>query len=311
MNHLVNSNQLWRFRVFGIATIILVLLVIIAGSVVRASGAGMGCPDWPTCFGLLIPPTDISQLPADYQQRFSSGGTVNVDIFNPVKTWTEYFNRLIGVLCGFSVIITTFLSRKFGKSVFYPALISLILIVLEGWIGAKVVASNLKPVIITIHLLLAYIILFLLMYAVAQSENLHSHRLSPVSWQQKMILVMIGLLIIQGFLGTRIREQTDMLAKMYERKVWVNHLDFWFYIHRSFSWAILLLGIWMQMKNREVKWKKHWILHQFFVAAIIFSGMILNYLDYPAYAQPLHLLCSALIITNLEWLYIREALRIS
>jgi cytochrome c oxidase assembly protein subunit 15 len=268
----------------------------------------MGCPDWPTCFGLLIPPTDISQLPADYQERFSSGGTVHVDIFNPVKTWTEYINRLIGVLCGFSVIITTFLSRKLGKSVFYPASISLILIVLEGWIGARVVASNLKPVVITIHLLLAYIILFLLMYAVAQSEKLQNHSLKPISWQQNMIILLAVLLIIQGFLGTRIREQTDLLAKTMERASWVQHLDAWFYIHRSFSWVVLLLGFWIHWKNQVKEWNKHWIAHQILVFAIIFSGMLLNYTGYPAYAQPLHLLFSALIIANLEWLYIREAL---
>src|SRR3989338_8742997 len=75
------------------SAIILVYFVILAGGIVRISGAGLGCPDWPRCFGRWIPPTDISQIPPH----------INTGDFNFRLAWTEYINRLAGVISGFVI----------------------------------------------------------------------------------------------------------------------------------------------------------------------------------------------------------------
>jgi cytochrome c oxidase assembly protein subunit 15 len=114
--------------------LISVYLVIFAGSVVRMTGSGMGCPDWPKCFGYLIPPTEREQL--DWKtnnfyeegnviildntlqvatKNFQSGEQINMEnweqytkhdytTFNTTHTWVEFINRLLGAIAGLVVL---------------------------------------------------------------------------------------------------------------------------------------------------------------------------------------------------------------
>jgi len=113
--------------------LILVYLVIIAGSVVRTTGSGMGCPDWPKCFGQWVPPTSESQLPENYREIYGDKRVAKVEKFarflsvigmsetaeriqkdpqtyeelpfNAGSTWTEYINRLMGFLAGNAMLL--------------------------------------------------------------------------------------------------------------------------------------------------------------------------------------------------------------
>jgi heme a synthase len=87
------------FRTFGIISLVSIYLLILAGGIVRSTGSGMGCPDWPKCFGRMIPPTQASELPFNYQEIYKEKLHGQVE-FNPTKTWIEYLNRLLGALTG-------------------------------------------------------------------------------------------------------------------------------------------------------------------------------------------------------------------
>src|ERR1700749_1530440 len=118
------------------ATFILTFLVIIAGGVVRTTHSGMGCPDWPTCFGSWIPPTNASQLPPDFEKYLRKQDIDHT--FNALHTWIEYFNRLLGTLLGiFALVQCVLLFRK--KNIYQKAyrlsLAYLITIVLTGLFG--------------------------------------------------------------------------------------------------------------------------------------------------------------------------------
>ena len=254
MTTMMNTQAALHFRRIGILTIFAVYFVILMGGIVRASGAGMGCPDWPTCFGQWIPPTEESQLPANYHEIYAERGYENTQ-FNPVKTWTEYTNRLVGVTIGFLIFLTAWSSRiylKSDKTIFYLSLGSFFLVGFQGWLGSSVVASNLKPVMITLHMLLALVIVALLIYTIARSQREFLSqidiRLLPDKFKTVLIAAMI-MTLLQVAMGTQVREAVDFIAREHiERQYWRDDFPIIFYIHRSFSSIILFTNVWLVWK---------------------------------------------------------------
>ena len=195
-----------RFRRACFSTLVACYLVILMGGLVRASGAGMGCPDWPKCFGQLIPPTAEAQLPADYHQIYAQRGYADTR-FNPAKTWTEYVNRLVGATTGLLVVFTLARAwplRRSDPAVFATSAAILLVIGFQGWLGSVVVASNLKPVMITAHMAMALVLVFLLILAMARAqrpdlarfaENVLPERFRAVAW---IALALTLLLIAMG-----------------------------------------------------------------------------------------------------------------
>ena len=102
-----------------VVSLFAVYFLIFVGGLVRSTGSGMGCPDWPKCFGQWVPPLEKSELPSNYKEIFKVQGKEIAD-FNAFKSWTEYFNRLIGVVIGFCVLgvfITSFSYFKDHKDI--------------------------------------------------------------------------------------------------------------------------------------------------------------------------------------------------
>ncbi len=307
----------FKFRRLGIITIIAVYAVILVGGIVRASGAGMGCPDWPTCFGQWIPPTDISQLPANYQEIYADRGYKNTQ-FNVVKTWTEYGNRLVGVSIGILIFLTAWSSRiylKSDKAIFYLSVAIFLLVSFQGWLGALVVASNLKPVMITLHMLLALFIVALLIYAIARSQAASLKKIEssqvPDYLTSFLILAML-LTLLQVVMGTQVREAVDLIAnehKYIQRQFWRDSFPFIFYVHRSFAALILvfnLIIVWKIFRtvSAENLLRKSAVVLIFNIIIAIYAGMALDRLGFPAYAQPLHLLLANLIFGAQFFMYI-------
>ncbi len=311
---MIDSQAILKFRRIGVITIFAVYLVILMGGIVRASGAGMGCPDWPTCFGQWVPPTEEAQLPDNYHEIYAERGYENTQ-FNPVKTWTEYTNRLVGVSIGFLIFLTAWSSRiylKSDKPIFYLSLSSFFLVGFQGWLGSNVVASNLKPLMITLHMLLALVIVALLIYTIARSQRDYlseiNTRLLPDKFRTVLIAAMI-MTLLQIAMGTQVREAVDFISQTHiERQYWRDDFPIIFYIHRSFSSIILFTNAWLVWKIYQAVDKGNVLLRTGFtlislVITAILAGVSLDRLGVPAIAQPVHLLMANLIFGAQFFLY--------
>jgi cytochrome c oxidase assembly protein subunit 15 len=297
------------FRKLGVWTIIAVYVLILVGGIVRATGSGMGCPDWPKCFGSWVPPTDVSQLPLNYKEIFGAKLKGEVE-FNAVKTWVEYVNRLVGVLIGF-LIFATFVSslRSFWKNdraIVWLSFIAFVLVGFEGWLGSKVVSSELHPVMITLHMLLSVIIVFILLYAVARSYT-RIIEVEDIKESGSISFLLTALILItvgQVLLGTQVREAVDHVALLMgepSRSDWAANLGGKFETHKWFSLIVVGLHIvflYRILQNNS----QRGIIYKFTMGLIVLiaiemaSGLILGYLGLPAYAQPVHLTIAILML---------------
>jgi cytochrome c oxidase assembly protein subunit 15 len=301
-NSTVNTAN---FRRFGIFTIIAVYLLILAGGIVRSTGSGMGCPDWPRCFGRWIPPTDISQLPADYMVKYKVHGFKAE--FNVTKTWIEYINRLLGAIIGvliFLVVVYSIPFLKKDKAIFYLSLLTFILVGFEAWLGKVVVATNLSPLMITLHMSGSLVIVALLIYVIARSQTQHiNFNIENKKMTELFLWVLISLTFIQIIGGTQVRELIDEISSAMnyqQRETWVSQLGSIFGFHRMFSFIVLAANSYFlyivskgsDKKNIFIKSAKYTLALLFFE---FFLGVAMAALNIPAFIQPLHLLCATLI----------------
>jgi heme a synthase len=318
-NLIEDSEQ--RFQRLAFLTILIIYLLILAGGIVRGTGSGMGCPDWPKCFGQWVPPTDVSQLPPNYQAIYGAKLKGEVE-FNAVKTWIEYVNRLLGVLSGLFVFATLLASLPFwhtNRPIIWGSVASLILIGLNGWLGSRVVATELAHYLITLHLLLAILVVFALLFVYARSQAQRWGRPGKTATRSLNALFFTTMLLSLGqiLLGTQVRETLDNVVKQlgYEARAnWIDALDWSFYVHRSFSLVVLglHLAIIYQFKKQTYTKSLNRIVQGLVAVVVleILTGAIMGYFAVPAFAQPIHLFLAVIMIglQFIGWLMLNPGL---
>jgi cytochrome c oxidase assembly protein subunit 15 len=277
MNRNTNTD-VNSFRQVSTWTVIAVYFLILVGGIVRSTGSGMGCPDWPKCFGSVVPPTHVDQLPENYQEiylqkrlakneRFvatleklgfsekaneiSNDKSILIEEeFNATKTWIEYLNRLTGVVIGLLIMLTVWKSFKLWKidrTITVYSIIALILVLFTGWIGSIVVSTNLLHWMITFHMLLALALVAVMLYISHRTERLierHSVAVKVPAKVQRVLTVGAVLTLVQVILGTQVREEIDQISFALGdllRSEWIGRLGVEYLIHRSFS--LVLLGV--------------------------------------------------------------------
>lgn len=285
--------QLTKYQRAAIITITATIILIFVGGLVRAAGAGLGCPDWPHCFGQWIPPLRAEDLPPGY----------DASKFNVWQTWLEYMNRLLGATVGiliFWTLIRSWPLRKIKPVVFWGTLAAFFLVGFQGWLGGVVVKSELEEWIITAHMLTALLILSLLVFTafLGSAEKFDS----ILNKTTKRLLSLTGsilffIAIIQIVIGTQVRERIDIVSRGTTellRTEWLSKVGSIDYAHRAFSLLVLAMTalLFLQINKYQVqgtiahvgKWLVNLVILQ-----IVF-GIGLAYFGMPAPLQVFHLL---------------------
>ena len=320
-----------NFRTLTKISLVLIYCVIVAGAVVRMTGSGMGCPDWPKCFGYFIPPTEGSQLLFESNHSYNKGMMILMDheaflvaksdfisgeIFNasdwevyskhdyttydPVHTWVEYINRLIGALSGIPILIFTVLAFWFWKKNKWIPIISVLTLFgmgFQAWLGKTVVDSNLVPYKITIHMVMALLIVAFILYLIFASKTSFKQQKYQKQFYN-ILLLALGLSLVQIILGTQVRQFIDEQTKLigYQKSLWLASPELDFYIHRSTSILVLVLNGYLWHLNRSKKLgfnKVKLVIYCVILEAA--TGILMYYFDFPFLSQPLHLVIASIL----------------
>jgi cytochrome c oxidase assembly protein subunit 15 len=266
-------------RIAGI-TLVVLYLVILAGSIVRASGSGMGCPDWPKCFGYFIPPTDPSQVEFHEDHLYKKNMMIIVNDtlwratsdftssktfdhanwekypvhdyakFYVVHTWIEYVNRLTGALsslCMTLLLIVAVLRVKRDWPTLAVLLMGMCVLAFVIWLGAVVVNTNLAPQKITFHMMSSIVLLSVVIFTSARVRRL-SGMLEKHSIGKKLrVLLFFGLAltIVQIIFGTQVRQQIDTINQNMDglsRENWIAQLNSLYPVHQILAVLVLFVN---------------------------------------------------------------------
>jgi heme a synthase len=322
-----------RFQKTNLITIILLFVLILAGGVVRSTGSGMGCPDWPRCFGCVVPPTNVSQLPKGYKQKYVAerlaknqkfAKTLDVfgfsdlatrlrldksilvpEEFNAAKTWTEYVNRLIGATTGLALFGCAIFSLNYwreNKTIVFLSILNLILVGFQGWLGSIVVSSNLVSWIVTVHMLLALAILAISILTYHLSKVYGKGKIKTKSIIYVVTFACLVISIIQISMGTGVRESIDAVSVRLSgyRDGWVNSAGQIFLEHRDMAILVLLANVMLYALIRKYfgrqSVQQQLMSFNFLIIMLqIVTGIILSYLALPPVAQMLHIVLASLM----------------
>lgn len=302
-----SSRQLTLFARMALATTIATYTLILVGALVRAAGAGLGCPDWPRCFGQWIPPLQASQLPPGFDPAQ----------FNAALTWLEYTNRLLGVTIGLLIVATLFMAWRWHRRrprLFWPSLAATLLVAYQGWLGGQVVRSGLEPWMITAHMVLALVIVTLLLYATwharLQAAGYPRSTDPDRARLRRWIAVTFVVVLLQIGLGTQVRAAMEHAVDLdpdLPRAEWIDHVGWLDPVHKSFSWAPLLLTFGLRVYARRRFRGDRGLVRaaDASFALVIFQiliGTSLVYTGMPAASQVVHLSGASLLVGTLTLL---------
>ncbi|HEU4867595.1 MAG TPA: heme o synthase [Actinomycetota bacterium] len=177
-----------RFQKLATATTLMAMVLVMVGALVRASGSGLGCPDWPRCHGSWIPPMEKTAI-------------------------IEYSHRLTASIVGFLVLalaIFAWLKQRTSPSVFWPSLAALVTVIVQAGVGRQVVLDELHADTVVLHFFLSLALVGLLATATVNSffprgggwDKVSKH--AAFATGAAFIVLMVGAMVVQQRAGAEV-----------------------------------------------------------------------------------------------------------
>src|SRR5688500_18380634 len=177
-----------RFQKLATATTLMAMVLVMVGALVRASGSGLGCPDWPRCHGSWIPPMEKTAI-------------------------IEYSHRLAASIVGFLVLalaIFAWLKQRTSPSVFWPSLAALVTVIVQAGVGRQVVLDELHADTVVLHFFLSLALVGLLASATVNSffprgggwDKVSRH--AAFATGAAFIVLMVGAMVVQQRAGAEV-----------------------------------------------------------------------------------------------------------
>jgi heme a synthase len=284
--------RLTSFQRLALWTTAATYFLILVGGLVRASGAGLGCPDWPRCFGSWIPPASAAELPPQF----------DVSQFNATLMWTEYLNRLLGVTVGFLILATTVSAWRHHRRdprIVWTTTFALLLTGFQGWLGGRVVAHELAAWIVTVHMIVALIIVQMLLYVTVSAQG--APRAQGAKGARGAMFVLILITLVQIAFGTQVRGAVDTaLDAGVARDLALGAVGQLDYLHRDLAFAVVAgaAAVWLWLRSKHagtvVVW---WALVVLVLATLqVALGAVMAYGSLLPAAQVGHLTVASLLL---------------
>ena len=320
----------WKFKKFSFHRLVLLTVfftfdLILFGAFTRLSDSGLGCPDWPGCYGVSNPIAALAQIRE--AESLMPTGPVTLS-----KAWIEMLHRYFAMGVGFLIIIMVVWSwikkQAIGTKISRTSIGILILVCVQGAFGAWTVTLKLQPVIVTIHLMLGLGLLAALTYLSSLSARLELYsNLVPIKTEvpfKKIAWIVLAVLVLQIFLGGWVSTNYAVLAcddfplchgAWYPEMNFSEGFTFWRDLGKSFDgsylsvealraihWThrvgaifavlavfYLAFKLWLISKNNQTSTIKFWATSLFGLGLLqVLTGMSNIILDWPLYAALLH-----------------------
>ncbi|MGB3288120.1 MAG: COX15/CtaA family protein [Burkholderiaceae bacterium] len=258
-----------RYRKLVFATWFLTLDLIMFGAFVRLTDSGLGCPDWPGCYGKVTPIGASGHIEQALQAM--PYGAVSFS-----KAWIEMIHRYIGSILGMMIIGIVYLAWRYRRELGNTprlAVVTLVAVCVQGAFGAWTVTHKLMPVVVTSHLLGGMLLLALMTWLAAREKTHAPIAPRAARWRPWMAVGLI-LLFTQIALGGWVSTNYAALACMdfpMCHGQWVPDMDF----HGGYS---LFRGLGLlpsgEMISQNALTAIHWVHRNFAFLVFAYLGVL-------------------------------------